>query len=124
MAPPTTLGQVPAIQAPLSNQVSQASQSAHGHALMMNVKQAQNSNDVVNDVFLVNDHFVSMLFDTGADKSFISLDFAYNDKPRNKLSKPYIVKVANGNSIIIDLVIRNCVLTLNKVKFYIYLIPL
>ncbi|XP_076916623.1 uncharacterized protein LOC143576417 [Bidens hawaiensis] len=61
----------------------------------------------------------------GADKSFISLDFAYIiGKPQNKLSKPFTVEVADGNSIIIDSVIRDCVITLNKFKFRIYLIPM
>ncbi|XP_076902559.1 uncharacterized protein LOC143557351 [Bidens hawaiensis] len=61
----------------------------------------------------------------GADMSFITLDFLYIiDKPRDKLSKPFSVEVANGNSIIIDSVIRDCVLTLNKVKLCIDLIPM
>ncbi|XP_076932732.1 uncharacterized protein LOC143598390 [Bidens hawaiensis] len=81
--------------------------------------------DVVNGTLSINDHSTSVLFDTGADKCFILLDFAYIiDKPRNRLSKPFTIEVANGNSISIDLVIRGCVLTLNKVKFRINLIPM
>ncbi|XP_076956461.1 uncharacterized protein LOC143631654 [Bidens hawaiensis] len=91
----------------------------------MNANQAQSSSDVVNGVFSINNHSSSVLFDTGADKSFISLDFAYIiDKPWDRLSKPFTVEVANGNSINIDSVIRDCVIVLNKVKFRIDLIPM
>ncbi|XP_076900170.1 uncharacterized protein LOC143554255 [Bidens hawaiensis] len=89
----------------------------------MNVNQAQSSSDVVNGTFLIDNNYALVLFDTGVNKSLISLDFAYIiDKPRDKLSKPFTVEVADGKSIIIDLVIRDCVITLNKVKFRIDLI--
>ncbi|XP_076907431.1 uncharacterized protein LOC143563875 [Bidens hawaiensis] len=92
---------------------------------MINANQAQSSSDVVNGTFLVNNNSTLVLFDTGADQSFISLDFSYIiDKPRDRLSKPFTVEVANGNSITIDSVIRDCVLTLNKVKFRIDFIPM
>ncbi|XP_076894736.1 uncharacterized protein LOC143547122 [Bidens hawaiensis] len=91
----------------------------------MNVNQAQSSSDVVNGTFSINNYSASVLFDTGVDKSFISLEFAYIiDKPWDMLSKPFIVEVANGNSITIDSVIRDCVIVLNKVKFCIDLIPM
>ncbi|XP_076907112.1 uncharacterized protein LOC143563464 [Bidens hawaiensis] len=125
MAPPQTTIQAPAIQDPPTNQAAQAAQGSNGRAFMMNVNQAQSSSDVVNGTFIINNHSASVLFDTSADKSFISLDFAYIiDKPRDRLSKPFTVEVANGNSITIDSVIRDCVLTLNKVKFRIDLIPM
>ncbi|XP_076891183.1 uncharacterized protein LOC143542496 [Bidens hawaiensis] len=86
---------------------------------------AQNSDDVVNGTLLINDQLASVLFDTSDDKSFISLDFVYIiDKPRDKLSKPFAIEVAKWNSFIIDRVIQNCVLTLNRVRFHIDLIPM
>ncbi|XP_076881625.1 uncharacterized protein LOC143529801 [Bidens hawaiensis] len=125
MAPPTATAQVPAIQAPPTNQAAPTPQGSTGRAFMMNVNQAQSSSDVVNSTFSVNNHAASVLFDTGADKSFISLEFAYIiDKPWDRLSKPFTVEVANGNSITIDSVIRDCVIVLNKVKFRIDLIPM
>ncbi|XP_076912776.1 uncharacterized protein LOC143571159 [Bidens hawaiensis] len=90
----------------------------------MNVNQAQNSSDVVNRTFSINNHSASMLFVTGADKSFISLDFMYIiDKPRDRLSKPFTIELAKGNLISIDSITRDCVITLNKVKFCVDLIP-
>ncbi|XP_076933895.1 uncharacterized protein LOC143599960 [Bidens hawaiensis] len=91
----------------------------------MNVNQAQSSSDVVNCTFSINNHSTSVLFDTSADKSFVSLEFAYIiDKSWDRLSKPFTVEVANGNSITIDSVIRDCVIVLKKVKFRIDLIPM
>ncbi|XP_076926290.1 uncharacterized protein LOC143589406 [Bidens hawaiensis] len=125
MAPPTATTQVPAIQAPPTNQVAPTPHGSNGRAFMMNVNQAQSSSDVVNGTFSINNHFASVLFDIGADKNFISLDFAYIiDKPWDRLSKPFTVEVANGNLITIDSVNRDCVIVLNKVKFRIDLIPM
>ncbi|XP_076912798.1 uncharacterized protein LOC143571195 [Bidens hawaiensis] len=116
MAPPTATAQVPAIQAPPTNQAAPTPQGSNGRAFMMNVNQAQSSSNVVNGTFSINNHSASVLFDTGADKSFISLDFAYIiDKPWDRLSKPFTVEVANRNLITIDSVIRNFVIVLNKV---------
>ncbi|XP_076956920.1 uncharacterized protein LOC143632240 [Bidens hawaiensis] len=125
MAPPTATVQVPAIQDPPTNQAAPIPQGSNGRAFMMNLNQAQRSSDVVNGTFSINNHSVFVLFDTGADKSFVSLDFAYIiDKPWDRLSKPFTVEVANGNSITINLVIRDCVIVLDKVKFRINLIQM
>ncbi|XP_076930909.1 uncharacterized protein LOC143595879 [Bidens hawaiensis] len=125
MAPPIATAQVPTIQAPPTNQAAPTPQGSNGRSFMMNVNQAQSSSDVVNGTFSINNHSTSVLFDTGAYKSFVSLDFAYIiDKPWNRLSRSFSIEVANGNSITIDSVIRDCVIVLNKVKFRIDLIPM
>ena len=112
----------PVIQALPANPVAQA---PHGQVYMMNANQARNANDVVNGTFLVNDHFASILFDTGADRSFISFDFEYIlALPRAKLNKSFSVEIANGSSITIDSVIRHVSMRLNKHNFLIDLIPM
>ncbi|XP_076944716.1 putative mitochondrial protein AtMg00860 [Bidens hawaiensis] len=50
MAPTHATVQAPAIQASPTNQTAQAPQGSNGRAFMMNVKQAQSSSDVVNEV--------------------------------------------------------------------------
>ncbi|XP_076937385.1 uncharacterized protein LOC143604973 [Bidens hawaiensis] len=118
MAVPHATAQVPAIQVPPTNQVAPTPQGSNGRAFRMNVNHAQSSSDVMNGTFSISNHFSSVLFDAGADKSFISLDFAYIiDKHWDRLSKPFIVEVANGNSITIDSVIRDS-LTLNHVEVF------
>ncbi|XP_076912795.1 uncharacterized protein LOC143571192 [Bidens hawaiensis] len=115
MAPLNATAEVPDIQAPPTNQAAPTPQVPNGHAFMMNVNQAQSSSDVVNGTFSINNYSASVLFDTSADKSFIYLYFAHIvDKPWDRFSKPFTIEVANGNSITIDSVIRDCVIVLNK----------
>ncbi|KAI3794647.1 hypothetical protein L1987_37280 [Smallanthus sonchifolius] len=93
-----------------------------GRAFNINANEAQANNDVVNDTFLVNNQYASILFDTGADKSFVSLNF--EPKTRTKLEKMFTVEVADGNPIIIDSIILDCVIELNEYSFPVNLIPM
>ncbi|GKA83198.1 reverse transcriptase domain-containing protein, partial [Tanacetum coccineum] len=54
--------------------------------------------NVVTGTFSLNDHFATVLFDSGADFSFISTQFAplLNGKP-NIVSPGYVIEVANGH---------------------------
>ncbi|KAK1406306.1 hypothetical protein QVD17_41599 [Tagetes erecta] len=96
-----------------------------GRAFNINVHQAQNDNDVVNGTFLINENYASVLFDTGADKSFVSVSFEPLLKyTRSKLSKPFTVEVATGKSVSVDSVLRDCIFNLNEHNFPIDLIPM
>ncbi|XP_076915816.1 uncharacterized protein LOC143575288 [Bidens hawaiensis] len=91
----------------------------------MNAHQAQQNDDVVTGTFLVDDHFASILFNTGSDMSFVSLEFELLlAKPWSKLKSSYTVKVANGKSVTIDSVIRSCKMNLNGHTFSVDLIPM
>ncbi|KAD6453809.1 hypothetical protein E3N88_08515 [Mikania micrantha] len=107
------------------NPPNQANQGARARVFNINADQAQANNDVVNGTFLVNGHYASILFDTGADKSFISLQFEpLLALPRTRLENPFTVEVANGKLIKLDSVISNCTLNLNEHDFPIDLIPM
>ncbi|KAI3761819.1 hypothetical protein L1987_52241 [Smallanthus sonchifolius] len=98
---------------------------ARGRAFNINANEAQANAEVVNGTFLVNQQYASILFDTGADKSFVSLEFELLlAKDRSKLEKPITVEVADVNLVTIDSVIRDCVLNLNDHDFPINLIPM
>ncbi|KAI3682698.1 hypothetical protein L1987_82867 [Smallanthus sonchifolius] len=98
---------------------------ARGRAFNINANEAQANNDVVNGTFLVNSQYASLLFDTGADKSFVSLHFEpLLAKTRSQLEKTFTVEVANGDSLIIDSVIHDCSLELNDHAFPINLVPM
>ncbi|KAJ0666882.1 putative nucleotidyltransferase, Ribonuclease H [Helianthus annuus] len=100
-------------------------QPARGRAFNINANEARAINEVVNGTFLVNDHYASVLFDTGADKSFVSLKFEpLLAMPRTKLGTPFTVEVANGNPFVLDSVICNCKLELNDHVFPIDLTPM
>ncbi|KAI3797832.1 hypothetical protein L1987_33096 [Smallanthus sonchifolius] len=76
---------------------------ARGRAFNINANEAQANNDVVNGRFLVNSQYASILFDTGADKSFVSLNFEpLLAKTRSQLEKTFTVEVANGDSLTTD----------------------
>ncbi|KAD3642175.1 hypothetical protein E3N88_31399 [Mikania micrantha] len=99
--------------------------AARGRAFNINANEAQNNNDVVNGTFLVDNQYASVLFDTGADKSFISLEFEpLLAKNRTRLENTYTVEVADGSPIKIDSVIREVQLNLNEHTFLIDLIPM
>ncbi|XP_035838281.1 uncharacterized protein LOC118485883 [Helianthus annuus] len=86
---------------------------------------ARNDNDVVNGMFLVNNLYASILFDTGADKSFVSMEFeSLINCTRSKLPESFSVEVANGKSILVNSIVRDCSLTLNDHVFPIDLIPM
>ncbi|KAM0044992.1 putative transcription factor interactor and regulator CCHC(Zn) family [Helianthus debilis subsp. tardiflorus] len=110
-------------QCPLWNQEQQ--QPPRGRAFNLNANQARNDNDVVNGTFLVNHLYASILFDTGADKSFVSLEFeSLLNCARSKLPKSFSVEVANGKSILVGSILLDCRLTLNEHVFPIDLIPM
>ncbi|KAI3676159.1 hypothetical protein L1987_85759 [Smallanthus sonchifolius] len=98
---------------------------ARGRAFNINANEAQANNDVVNGTFLVNSQYASILFDTGADKSFVSLNFeTLLAKTRSQLEKTFTVEIANGDSLTIDSVIYDCSLELNDHAFPINLVPM
>nr|GEV02060.1 putative reverse transcriptase domain-containing protein [Tanacetum cinerariifolium] len=75
--------------------------------------------------FSLNNHYATILFDSGADFSFISTDFTplLNVKP-SFVNPGYVIKVANGKKVEIDRIIHDCKLELGNSLFLIDLIPL
>ncbi|GKC79190.1 putative reverse transcriptase domain-containing protein [Tanacetum coccineum] len=67
--------------------------------------------NVVPGTFLLNNHYASILFDTGADRSFISTAFSslINIAP-TPLENSYDVELADGKIVGIDTIIRGCTL--------------
>ncbi|GJV05757.1 putative reverse transcriptase domain-containing protein [Tanacetum coccineum] len=84
-----------------------------------------NPNDnVVTGTFFLNNHYASILFDTGADRSFISTAFSslINIAPTS-LENCYDVELADGKLVGIDTIIRGCTLNFLDHQFNIDLIP-
>ena len=82
--------------------------------------------DVVTGTFLLNQHSSRvLLFDSGADKSFVSTTFAslLNIAP-SKLNTTYEIEMANGNLIGTNTVIRDCTIILQDKPFPIDLMPI
>ncbi|GJY15855.1 putative reverse transcriptase domain-containing protein, partial [Tanacetum coccineum] len=67
--------------------------------------------NVITGTFLLNNHYASILFDIGADRSFISTAFSplINIAP-TPLENCYDVELADGKLVGIDTIIRGCTL--------------
>ncbi|GJT74908.1 putative reverse transcriptase domain-containing protein [Tanacetum coccineum] len=80
--------------------------------------------NVVTGTFLLNNHYASILFDTGADRSFISTAFSslINIAPTS-LENCYDVELADGKLVKIDTIIRGCTLNFLDHPFNIDLMP-
>nr|GEY05115.1 hypothetical protein [Tanacetum cinerariifolium] len=93
--------------------------------LSVNAVDALQDPNVVTGTFFLNDHFATILFDSGSDFSFISTKFVplLNVKP-SIVSHGYIIEVANAKKEEVDRIIHYCKLELGNSLFTIDLIPL
>ncbi|GJT13153.1 reverse transcriptase domain-containing protein [Tanacetum coccineum] len=67
--------------------------------------------NVVTGTFLLNNHYASMLFDSGADKSFVSSTFsALLDIIPSTLDVSYAIGLADGRVTETNTVLRGCTL--------------
>ncbi|GJW49731.1 putative reverse transcriptase domain-containing protein [Tanacetum coccineum] len=91
----------------------------------VNAMEAVQDPNVVTGTFSLNDHFVTVLFDSGADFSFISTEFAPLLNVRPSIMNPgYVIEVADGKKVEVDRIIHDCKLELGSSLFSINLIPL
>nr|GEX00074.1 hypothetical protein [Tanacetum cinerariifolium] len=75
--------------------------------------------------FLLNDQYASMLFDSGADKSFVSTTFsALLDVIPFPLDVSYVVKLVDGRVAETNIILRGCTLGLLGHPFDIDLMPI
>ncbi|GKE22142.1 putative reverse transcriptase domain-containing protein [Tanacetum coccineum] len=80
--------------------------------------------NVVTGTFLLNNCYASMLFDSGADRSFVSSTFsALLDVAPSTLDTSYNVELANGRNSETNVVLRGCTLGLLGHPFDIDLMP-
>ncbi|GKC35949.1 putative reverse transcriptase domain-containing protein [Tanacetum coccineum] len=93
---------------------------ATGRAFNVNVNVVEALQDpkVVTGTFSLNDHFATVLFDFGADFSFISTEFVplLNMKP-SIVNPSYMIEVADGKKVEVDRIIRDYKLELGNSLF-------
>ncbi|GKA00275.1 putative reverse transcriptase domain-containing protein [Tanacetum coccineum] len=105
-----------------------SNQRGNGNALAMvyvvgNAGTNPDSN-VVTGTFLLNNHYASILFDTGTDRSFVSTTLSsLIDITPTTLDHYYDVKLADGKIIGINTIIRGCTLNFLNHPFNINLMP-
>ncbi|GKF22192.1 putative reverse transcriptase domain-containing protein [Tanacetum coccineum] len=80
--------------------------------------------NVVTGMFLLNNHYGSILFDTGADRSFVSTAFSSQiAMTPTALDHYYDVELAEGRIIGLNTILRGCTLNLLNHPFNIDLMP-
>ncbi|GKD37846.1 putative reverse transcriptase domain-containing protein, partial [Tanacetum coccineum] len=107
------------------NQCPKANNNAHGRAYLLRDKNAHQDPNVVTGTFLLNRHLARVLFDSGADKSFISIYLASMlNIPSITLDTTYDIEMANRNLVGTNTVIQGCTLILLNQPFEIDLMSI
>ncbi|GJZ92487.1 putative reverse transcriptase domain-containing protein [Tanacetum coccineum] len=83
-----------------------------------------NPNNVVAGTFLLNNRYAYILFDTGADRSFVSTAFSSQiDITPSTLDHYYDVELADGRIIGLNTILKGCTLNFLNHPFNINLMP-
>ncbi|KAI3744724.1 hypothetical protein L1987_57815 [Smallanthus sonchifolius] len=86
---------------------------AKGRAFVLGSGEARYDHNVVTDKFLLNNYFASVLFDTGADRSFISKKHSDMIKRTpTLLEAKYVIEIADGQAIEATHILKGCKLDL------------
>ncbi|GJT09374.1 putative reverse transcriptase domain-containing protein, partial [Tanacetum coccineum] len=97
---------------------------ARRKAYVLGGRDANPDSNVVTGTFLLNNHYVYVLFDSGADRSFVSTTFStLLDITPNTLDVSYVVELADGRISKTNTVLRGCTLELLGHPFNIDLMP-
>ncbi|GJV43885.1 reverse transcriptase domain-containing protein [Tanacetum coccineum] len=108
-----------------TNQCRKTNINAQGRAYMLRDKNAHQDPNVVTGTFLLNQHLAKVLFDSGADRSFISISLASMlNIPSITIDTFYDIEMADGNLVSTNTVIKGCTLTLLNQPFKIDLMPI
>ncbi|GJR68028.1 putative reverse transcriptase domain-containing protein [Tanacetum coccineum] len=97
---------------------------ARGRAFMLRAKEAYQDPNIMTGTFTLNNHYATTLFNSGADYSFVSTTFIplLGIEPSN-LGFSYEIKIAGGQLVYTNKVIRGCKLEIEGHVFDIDLIP-
>ncbi|GJY26176.1 putative reverse transcriptase domain-containing protein [Tanacetum coccineum] len=99
--------------------------NAQGRAYMLRDRNAHQNPNVVTGMFLLNQHLARVLFDSGADKSFVSISLASKlNIPPITIDTFYDIEMADGNLVSTNTVIQGAILTLLNQPFKIDLMPI
>ncbi|GJU08629.1 putative reverse transcriptase domain-containing protein [Tanacetum coccineum] len=80
--------------------------------------------NIITGTLLLNNRYASILFDTGADRSFVSTAFSSQiDITPNALNHDYAVELADGRIVGVNTIIRGCTLNFLDHPFNINLMP-
>ncbi|GJS65811.1 putative reverse transcriptase domain-containing protein [Tanacetum coccineum] len=97
----------------------------YGRAYMLRDRNAHQDPNVVMGMFLLNQHLARVLFDSGADKSFVSISLiSMLNIPPITIDTFYDIEMADGNLVSTNTVIKGATLTLLNQPLKIDLMPI
>nr|GEU40460.1 putative reverse transcriptase domain-containing protein [Tanacetum cinerariifolium] len=97
---------------------------AQGRAYGLGGRDASPDSNVITGMFLLINRYAKILFDTGADRSFVSTTFSTSiDITPTTLENHYDVELADGKIIGVNTIIRGCTLNFLNNPFNIDLMP-
>nr|GEV27204.1 putative reverse transcriptase domain-containing protein [Tanacetum cinerariifolium] len=106
------------------SQCSKMNINANARTYLLRDKNAHQDSNVVTGTFLLNHRPARTLFDSGADRSFVSISFASTlNIPSITLDTTYNIEMADGNLISTNTITHGCNLTLLNQPFKIDLMP-
>ncbi|GJZ13483.1 putative reverse transcriptase domain-containing protein [Tanacetum coccineum] len=106
------------------NKAGKKTEEARGKAYVLGGGEANPNSNIVTGTFLLNNHYASMLFDSGADRSFMSTTFStLLDITPDTLDVSYAIELADGRISETNTVLRGCTLGLLGHLFNIDLMP-
>ncbi|KAI3783362.1 hypothetical protein L1987_42441 [Smallanthus sonchifolius] len=95
------------------NNANNRGNGVKGQAFVLGSGEARYDHNVVTGKFLLNKYFASVLFDTGADRSFISKNLSDMIKGTpTLLEAKYIIEIADGQIIEANHILKGCKLEL------------
>nr|GFA28772.1 hypothetical protein [Tanacetum cinerariifolium] len=108
-----------------SKKADQRGGNVQGQAYVIRDAEHNQGPNVVTGTFLLNNRYATVLFDSGADKSFVDIKFSHliDIKPV-KLNSSYEVELANGKVVSTNSILRGYTLNLLDHLFDIDLMPI
>ncbi|XP_071729155.1 uncharacterized protein [Rutidosis leptorrhynchoides] len=108
-----------------AKKLERAAGGARSRDYLMSNEEARRSNEVVSGTFVVNSNPAELLFDRGANLSFVSPQFVNkHDRTLVKLRNPVAVKITDGKTVLGFDVCKNCDIVFGNENFKIDLIPM
>ncbi|GKD30995.1 putative reverse transcriptase domain-containing protein [Tanacetum coccineum] len=115
---PQTLEEAITITQRLMDQCSKTNNNTHERAYLLRENNAHRDLNIVTGMFLLNQHLARVLFDFGADKSFVSISLASMlNIPPITLDTTYDIEMANGNLVGTNTIIQGATLILLNQPF-------
>ncbi|GJV82257.1 putative reverse transcriptase domain-containing protein [Tanacetum coccineum] len=100
-------------------------EEARGRAYVIRDAEKQQGPNVVTGMFLLNNRYATVLFDSGSDKSFVNTSFSHLiDINPVRLDTSYEVELADGRVASTNTILRRCTLNLLNHLFKIDLMPI